>query len=78
MPVSARLPTVSSPVSASVAPLATVTAALSARRLAAPSVSVPLVTATVPAPALPLSRLAPVDVSAPAPRLALAVPPLTV
>ena len=73
VPASARLPTVSLPVSVSVAPLATVTAAVSARRSAAASASVPALTFTVPAPALPDRLLAPVEVSAPVPRLALAL-----
>ena len=63
------------PVKLSVAPLATVTVAVSAKRLAAPKLSVPLLTVTVLAPALPLSVLAPVDVKVPAPRLRSARPP---
>ena len=73
VPDSARLPTVSLPLSVSVAALATVTAALSASRLSEPSASVPLLTATVLAPEVPASELVPVDVSAPAPRPALTV-----
>ena len=64
---------------ASVAPLATVTTAPLAKRLAAPSVSVPPVMATVVALALPSNCTLPVDVSVPVPpRLAPTVPPLSV
>jgi hypothetical protein len=75
VPASARLPTVSTPFRRSVAPRATDTAALSLRRSALASVSRPLSTDTVLAAELPVSRLLPVDVSVPAPRLAIALPP---
>ena len=75
MPAMSARVMVSSPPSCSVAPLATATVAVSARRLAAPSTRVPLFTATSPAAALPASVLLPVLTSRPAPRLAMALPP---
>ena len=78
LPFMVRLPTISlkAPM-AKVAPLATVTAAALASRFDAPRVSVPLLTLTVPAPALPFSATAPPTVSAPGPRSAFTVPPLS-
>ena len=70
VPAKASEPTVAVPAKVSTAPEATVTVGLPTNRSAEPSASVPLVTATVPAPALPPRLLLPVEVSAPAPRSA--------
>ena len=79
VPLIVALPTVS--VNApmlSVAPVATVTAALSASRSFDPSDSVPPLTFTTVAPAVPLSAdVPPTCVSVPVPRLALIVAPLS-
>ena len=77
VPLEVTLPTVSLPLSVKVAPRATVTAALSDSRLALPNVNRPLCTPTVPALAVPLSVLVPVEVRVPAPKLASAVPPVS-
>ena len=76
-PVPASVPMLWSPAIASVAPLLTVTAGSEIKRSALASVSVPPLTATVDAADVPARVLAPMDDSAPAPRLALAlaVPP---
>ena len=76
VPDRASVSTVSLPIKSKVAPPNTVTTALSDRRSAAPSVSVPLLTSTVPASDVPAKVLDPVELSAPSPRLALAVPPV--
>ena len=70
----ARLPRVSSPPSTRRVPAASVTAGAASRRLALPSVKVPLLRASSLADALPSSRLAPLLVSTPVPRLATARP----
>ena len=75
VPASVRLPMPSSPFRRSVAPLATVSCALSARRPAEARFSVPPLTCTVPAPAVPASVVLPLLASVPAPRLALTVAP---
>ena len=75
VPFSASVPTVSlnAPMS-SVAPVATVTAAASASRSDAPSISVPALTVTVVAAAVPFSaETPPAWVSVPAPRFAFTV-----
>ena len=79
VPAEDKLATVSLPLSCSVAPAATVTAAVSASRLAEPSTKVPLVTCTALASEVPAKVLTPVDVSAPAPSSALTVvlPPVS-
>ena len=79
VPLSASVPTVSVCVAvSSVAPEATVTAALSASRSFAPSDSVPPLTLTTVAPAVPLSAdVPPTWVSVPVPRLALIVAPFS-
>ena len=81
-PDSSSVSTVSLPFSTSVAPVPSlgpsiVRMALSARRSGLPSVSVPPSTCTVVAAAVPSSRLLPVLVSAPVPRFASTVPPLS-
>ena len=79
VPFIVKVPTVSLKVlMASVAPVATVTLAALARRSLVPSVSVPLLTPTVPAPLVPSSATVPATLSVPAPRLAVIVPPLSV
>ena len=80
VPAKVRLPTVSVSLSVSVALRSTVTAALSDNRSALLSVSVPLLTCTVPAAAVPLSVLLPWLVSVPAPNWAVAsvLPPSSV
>ena len=70
--MSVRLVTFSSPPSSSVAELPTLTCAAAASRPALPSVSVPLLTCTVPAADVPLSVLLPWLVSVPAPSCAVA------
>ena len=77
VPARARLATVSLPLSASVAPLATPTAALSASRLAAARLSVPLLTVTVAAALVAAKPLLPVLMSTPVPNAALALPPFS-
>ena len=62
--------TVSSPFSSSVAPLATLRVAVSARRSALARLSVPPLTLTVLAAAVPANVAVPVLTSVPAPRLA--------
>ena len=63
----------------SVAPVLTVAVAPSSRRSAAPSASVPPVTFTVVAPAVPVNVVVfDAWVSVPAPRLPVTVPPLSV
>ena len=74
VPAPLRLPKRSSPPKASRAPGATVTTGKASKRLALPSVKLPVPTATVSAAAVPLRLPAPLLMSAPAPRLALAVP----
>ena len=74
-PDSASLNTVSLPFSSSVAPLATLTVAVSARRSAAPRLSVPVLMLTVSAAEVPPSVTAPVLASVPAPRLASTAAP---
>ena len=78
VPASVSALTLLSPAVLSVAPLATVTAAPAASRLALPSVRLVPLTSTVVAAAVPLSWLDWLDVSVPVPRLASAVPPLSV
>ena len=67
-PAPASEPKLWSPPSTMPAPLATVTAGAALKRLAAPSVSVPLLTLTLVAALRPLSWLLPLLLSAPPPR----------
>ena len=77
VPLPLKEPMVWSPSRASVAPDATLAADGPISRLALARVSVPVFTVTVSAAAVPVRLLAKVDVRAPAPRLALTVPPFT-
>ena len=72
VPASVALATDSLPPSARVAVLATVSAGAAIKRPAVEVLSVPLVTVTVEAAAVPPRVEAPVEVSVPAPRLAVA------
>ena len=76
VPARASAPTVSLPPMASAAPAATVTLATSARRLALPSVRVPLTTSTVLASAVPRTVVLPLELSAPGPNASEAKAPL--
>ena len=75
VPLPDRLPSVWLPPSCRLAPVAMLSAGRAVRRLAALSVSVPPLMATVPAAAVPLRVLLPSDCRAPVPKLALTVPP---
>ena len=78
VPASARLPMLSSPFRRSVAPLATPTCAVSARRPAETRLSVPPLTCTVPAFAAPARVVLPLLASVPVPRSALTAAPVSV
>ena len=73
-PLPARLPNVRPPCNTSVAAPATAAAGAAVRRFAPASVSVPPFTASVMAADVPLSRLVPLEVRLPPPRLAVTMP----
>ena len=73
VPRSNRSLAVSLPPNTRLAPLATTTPGAAVKRPALAKLRLPLVTLTLSAAACPAKRLAPVELSAPAPRFAFAV-----